>query len=46
MQVPSWIDNCTVKWSAPLYHKFDNVRGSNYARAGSVKLDATKTMEE
>ena len=40
------IDNYTIEKSARLYHKFDNARGSNYARAGSVKLDAAKTMEE
>ena len=34
MQVPRWIDNCIVEQSAQLHHKFDNARGSDYARAG------------
>ena len=46
MQVPRWIDNCIAEQSAQLYHKFDNARGSNYARARSVELDVAETMEE
>ena len=46
MQVSRWIDNYTTEQSAWLYHKFDNVQGSDYARAGLVELDATETMEE
>ena len=46
MQVLRWIDNCTAEQHARLYHKFDNSRGIDYARAGYVELDATKTMEE
>ena len=40
------INNCTAEQSARLYHKFDNARGSNYARAGLVELDVAETMEE
>ena len=32
--MPRWIDNRIVKQSAWTYHKFDNARGSDYARAG------------
>ena len=46
LQVSRWIDNCTVEQSARLYHKFDNVRGSDYARVGSVELDVAETMKE
>ena len=46
MKLPRWIDNYTVELSARLYHKFDNARGSNYARAGSTELDALETMEK
>ena len=38
MQVPRWIDKCTTEHSARLYHKFDNARGSDYARVGSTEL--------
>ena len=41
-----WIDNSTAKQNARIYHKFDNTRGSDYARARSVELGATKIMEE
>ena len=40
LQVLRWINNHTVEQSAWIYHKFDNTRGSDYARAGSVELDA------
>ena len=46
MQVPRWIDNCTAKQSALLYHKFNNARCSDYARAGLMEPDALETMEE
>ena len=46
MQGPRWIDDCIVKYSARLYHKFDNTRVSDYARSGSVELDAKETWEE
>ena len=46
LQVPRWIDNCIVEQSAPLYHKVNNTRGSNYARFGSVDLDFVETMKE
>ena len=46
MQVPRWIDNCTAQQSVWLYHKFDNARGSGYARVGLVELDGSETMEE
>ena len=46
MQVPRWIDNCTTQQSVLLYHKFDNARGSDYARVELVELDASETMEE
>ena len=46
MQMSRWIDNCITEQSAQLYHKFDNARGSDYARVGSVELDASKTIEE
>ena len=45
-QVPRWIENCTTKQSARLYHKFDNTRGSDFARVVVAKLDAVETMEE
>ena len=44
--MPRWIENCTSKQSARLYHKFDNARGSDFARVMVVELDVTETMEE
>ena len=46
LQVVRWIDNFIVEQGAPLYHKVDNTRGSNYARSESVDLDAAETMKE
>ena len=55
MQVSMWIDNYTTEKSvdnytteksARLYQKFDNARGSGYARARLAELDFTETMEE
>ena len=46
IQVLRWIDNCIAEQSAQLYHKFDNTRGSDYARDGSMELNVAKTMEE
>ena len=45
-QVPRWIDNFTAEQNARSYHKVDNTRGSDYARAGLLELDASETMEE
>ena len=44
--MPRWIENCTSQQSALLYHKFDNARGSDFARVVVVELDAVETMEE
>ena len=44
MEVSRWIDNCTTKYSARLYHKFGNTRANDYARVGSVELDVVETM--
>ena len=41
-----WIDDCTSEQSARLYHKFDNARGSDFAKVVAVKLDAEETMEK
>ena len=46
LQVPRWIDNRTAEQSAWIYQKFDNVRGSDYARARSVELDVSETTNE
>ena len=40
------IDNRTIEQRARIYHKFNNARGSDYVRAGSMELDAAETMEE
>ena len=40
------INECITEQSAWLYHKFDNARGSDYARIGSMELDAEETWEE
>ena len=45
-QVLRGIENYTVKKSAWLYKKFNNARGSDFARAVATELDATETMEE
>ena len=44
--MPRWIENCTVEQSAQLYHKFDNARGSDFARVMVKELDAAETMGE
>ena len=44
--MPRCIDDCIVEQSAWLYHRFENDRGSYFARAIVVKLDVAKTMEE
>ena len=41
-----WIDNNTAKQNAWIYHKFDNTRGSVYARARSVEFGAIEIMEQ
>ena len=41
-----WIENYIAKKSVQLYPKFDNARGSGYARAVAAELDAAETMEE
>ena len=41
-----WIDDCTVKQSARLYHRFDNARGSDFIRAVAVELDVMEIIEE
>ena len=46
MQVPRWIDNWIIEQSARLHHKFDNTRGRDYARVGSMELDVTEIPEE
>ena len=35
-----WVDDCITKQSAQLYHKFDNARGSDYAKARAMEQDA------
>ena len=42
----SWINECTTKQSAWLYHKVDNDRGSDFARAIATELDVAETMEK
>ena len=46
MQVPRWIDNCTAKQSAWLYHEFDKAQCCDYDLARSMERDATETMEK
>ena len=41
-----WIENYIAKQSVRLYHKFDNARGSGYARVVATELDVAETMEE
>ena len=40
------MNDCIVDQSARLYHKFDNARGSKYARIGSGELDSEETRDE
>ena len=44
--MPRCIDDCIIEQSARLYHRFENNRGSDFARAVAVKLDVTETMKE
>ena len=46
MQVPRWIGNYIVEQNARLHHKFDNDRGKEYVRAGSMELDAMEILEK